>query len=112
MGDNDGDDNDDGKHGHQQDQAVDEYPVSGGAQGWARPLGAYDLRQFMFRDYFGELDGCWEWEGAAAIKRATELGLVVVERRWGFEGERVYWDPRDGMVQRPAKLDDGDGRVS
>jgi hypothetical protein len=70
--------------------------------------GPDDLRQFMFRDAFGELDGTWEWSPSAAIARALEFGLTVVERRWGYAGERVFYEAQAPRPRRVAGVHDED----
>ena len=45
----------------------------------------------MFLDSAGTLDGCYTFSSAEAVARAIKYGLTVVERRWGYRGQRVYW---------------------
>jgi hypothetical protein len=101
--------NDSGNGNDDNDRRRDDSPRDGPEWSYELPFGAPgvdDLRQYLFKDSEGAYDGCWTWSSAEAVGRALQYGLIVVERRWGYVGERVYWPLRVADWDGGAKDDD------
>ena len=81
------DDEDDGGHDVRTRRSPAAHPLD---EPWGQ-IHEDDLQQFLFQDSSGKFDGCYTFSSAEAVARAIKYGLTVVERRWGYRGQRVYW---------------------